>query len=44
MSDKIKNPLTPNVEFELGIVKVGGDAVKVEEPKEEDKKDGEKKA
>ncbi len=39
MENEIKNPLTPNVEFELGIVKVGGDAVKVEEPKEEDNKD-----
>ena len=26
MENEIKNPLTPNVEFELGIVKVGGDA------------------
>ncbi len=39
MENEIKNPITPNVEFELGIVKVGGDAVKVEEPKEEDNKD-----
>ena len=44
MSDEIKNPLTPNFEFELGVVKIGGDAVKVEEPKPEDKKDGEEKA
>ena len=44
MSDEIKNPLTPNFEFQLGVVKIGGDAVKVEEPKEEDKKDGEEKA
>lgn len=36
MENEIKNPLTPNVQFELGIVKVGGDAVKVEEPKEEE--------
>ena len=41
MENKIKNPITPNVEFELGIVKVGGDAVKVEEPKEDNE---EKKA
>ena len=44
MSDEIKNPLTPNVDFELGVVKIGGDAVKVEAPKEEDKKDGKEKA
>ena len=36
MENEIKNPLTPNIQFELGIVKVGGDAVKVEEPKEEE--------
>ena len=42
MGNEIKNPLTPNVEFELGIVKVGGDAVKVEEPKEDN--DGKEKA
>ena len=44
MSDEIKNPLTPNFEFELGVVKIGGDSVKLEEPKEEDKKDGDEKA
>tara|TARA_R110002124_G_scaffold72972_2_gene195893 strand:+ start:102 stop:221 length:120 start_codon:yes stop_codon:yes gene_type:complete len=37
MEKEIKNPLTPNIQFELGIVKVGGDAVKVEEPEEENK-------
>jgi hypothetical protein len=37
MEKEIKNPLTPNIQFELGIVKVGGDAVKVEEPEEEKK-------
>ena len=41
MENEIKNPLTRNVEFELGIVKVGGDAVTVEEPKEDNE---EKKA
>ena len=44
MSDEIKNTMPAGVDFELGIVKIGGDAVKVEEPKEEDKKDGEEKA
>ena len=32
-------PMTPPVEFQMGIVKISGDAVKVEEkPKEEEKK------
>ena len=32
-------PMTPPVDFQMGIVKIGGDAVKVEEkPKEEEKK------
>jgi hypothetical protein len=39
MENEIKNPLTSNIQFELGVVKVGGDAVKVEEPKEEENKD-----
>ena len=37
MTDNNK-PMTPPVDFQMGIVKIGGDAVKVEEkPKEEDK-------
>tara|TARA_R100001369_G_scaffold2582_2_gene8430 strand:- start:204 stop:326 length:123 start_codon:yes stop_codon:yes gene_type:complete len=32
-------PMTPPVDFQMGIVKISGDAVKVEEkPKEEEKK------
>mgnify|MGYP004449201331 FL=1 len=35
--------LTEDIAFELGRVKIGGDAVKVEEPpKEDDKKEEEK--
>lgn len=44
MDNEIKNPMPVGVDFELGVVKIGGDAVKVEEPKEEDKKDGKEKA
>jgi len=40
MTDNNK-PMTPPVDFQMGIVKVGGDAVKVEEPKPEEK-DGDK--
>ena len=43
MDNEIKNPMPAGVDFELGVVKIGGDAVKVEEPKEEDKKDGKEK-
>jgi hypothetical protein len=32
-------PWTDDQMFQMGIVKVGGDAVKVEEPKEEDNGD-----
>ena len=39
MDNEIKNPMPEGVDFELGIVKIGGDAVKVEEPKEEENKD-----
>lgn len=42
MDNKIKNPMPAGVDFELGIVKIGGDAVKVEEPKEDN--DGKEKA
>ena len=36
MTDNNK-PMTPPVDFQMGIVKIGGDAVKVEEkPKEEE--------
>ena len=44
------NKMTPPVDFQMGKVKIGGDAVKVEEPKDDDNKksddknDGEKKA
>ena len=32
-------PITPPIGFQMGVVKIGGDAVKVEEkPKEEEKK------
>jgi hypothetical protein len=41
MDNEIKNPMPSGVDFELGIVKIGGDAVKVEEPKEDNE---EKKA
>ena len=45
MEKGITNPMPPQANFELGKVKIGGDAVKVEEqPKEENKKDEEKKA
>ena len=44
MDNEIKNPMPAGVDFELGVVKIGDDAVKVEEPKEEDKKDGKEKA
>ena len=38
-----ENTWTPAQSFAIGTVKIGGDAVKVEEPKEEeDKKDGDK--
>ena len=42
MDNEIKNPMPQGVDFELGIVKIGGDAVKVEEPKEDN--DGKEKA
>ena len=35
------NKMTPPVDFQMGKVKIGGDAVKVEEPKEDNE---EKKA
>jgi hypothetical protein len=41
MENENKKPLTSDIEFELGVVKIGGDAVKVEEPKEDNE---EKKA
>jgi len=45
MEKGITNPMPPQSNFELGKVKIGGDAIKVEEPpKEESKKDEEKKA
>jgi|TARA_R110001583_G_scaffold40755_4_gene130060 hypothetical protein len=37
MEKEIKNPMPSGSDFELGNVKIGGDAVKVEEPKEENK-------
>ncbi len=39
-----ENTWTPIQSFAIGTVKIGGDAIKVEEPKkeEEDKKDGDK--
>jgi hypothetical protein len=42
--------MTPPVDFQMGKVKIGGDAVRVEEPKDDDNKksddknDGEKNA
>jgi hypothetical protein len=32
------NKMTPPVDFQMGKVKIGGDAVKVEEPKDDDNK------
>tara|TARA_R100001369_G_scaffold92569_2_gene138418 strand:+ start:792 stop:911 length:120 start_codon:yes stop_codon:yes gene_type:complete len=37
MDQEIKNPMPSSSDFELGKVKIGGDAVKVEEPKPESK-------
>jgi hypothetical protein len=32
------NKMTPPVDFQMGKVKIGGDAVRVEEPKDDDNK------
>ena len=37
MEQEIKSPMPVGIDFDLGKVKIGGDAVKVEPPKEENK-------